>query len=240
MKKNKPEERLYTGADSEMRQNMRTMRGHYLSNLAVFAAFNPTFTAAFGTQWLAALDAADTAKPGAALRSELREETQTVDALMDQARIQVQALFYYVEQAFPNNPGRLDQYGKSQYIAARKKHDKMRALLPGALQAATRDQAELAKHGFGPDKLAALAQLTQELEQADTDQEMRKGTNSEGSDDYVRIQNAAYAFGQQVSKAAKTAFVGQPVKARLFLLSSAGANGAQPVGAPPTIPGSAH
>ncbi|GAA3932239.1 hypothetical protein [Hymenobacter algoricola] len=221
MKQTKPEDRQYAGPDSEMRQNMRTMHSHYLADLTAFTAFNPTFSAAFGTQWLMALEAADAAKPGAALRHELKEDTQAVDALMDKARTQVQALFYYVEQAFPNNPGRLDQYGKKQYAQARQKHDKMRALLPGALQAATRDQAQLTPHGFSAAKLADLRQLAQDLEAADTGQEMRKGTNTEGSDDYVRVQNAAYQFGQQVSRAAKVAFVASPVKQQLYRLSTA-------------------
>ncbi|MCB2407457.1 hypothetical protein [Hymenobacter lucidus] len=220
MKKNKPEARQYLSPDSVMRQDMRTMHGHYLNDLAAFAAFNPTFTAAFGQQWLAALEAADAATSGTALRSDLKEDTQEVTTLMDQARTQVQALFYYVEQAFPNNAGRLDQYGKKQYAQARQKHDKMRALLPGAIGSATRDQAELSKHGFGAEKLAALQQLAKDLDRADTDQEMRKGSNTEGSDDYVRLQNVAYSFGQQLSKAAKVAFVAEPLKQQLYRLAA--------------------
>ena len=215
----KPTERQYDQPDSEMRQRMRTMHGHYLNDLAAFTAFNPALTAAFGTQWAAALDAADQATSGTTLRGDLREDTQTVETLMDHARTQVQQLFYYVEQAYPNNAGRLDQYGKAQYPGARQKHDKMRALLSAALASATRDQAALAPHGFGPDKLAALAQVTQDLERADTDQEIRKGTNTEGSDEYVRRQNAAYAFGQQVSRAAKIVFASDAVKQRLYRLA---------------------
>jgi hypothetical protein len=211
MKRTKAEVRLYTIADSEMRQDMRTMHGHYLSDMA-----------AFGTQWLAAIGAADLAKPGAALRSDLKEDTQEVEALMEQARTQVQTLFYYVGQAFPGNAARLDQYGKKQYEQARKKHDKMRALLSLAIEAAERDQDELAEKGFKPAQLAALIQLAEDLEGANTDQEMRKGTNTEGSDDYIRIQNAAYTFGQQVSKAAKVAFAQDPVKQKLYLLGGSG------------------
>ncbi|RYU79895.1 hypothetical protein [Hymenobacter persicinus] len=219
MPKLKPEIRLFPTSDSKMRQDMRTMHRHYLADLPAFTAFNPTFSAAFGAQWGAALDAAEAATPGRILRGSLKEDTQTVDALMDQARTQLQALFYYVEQAFPRNPGRLDQFGKKQYGPARQQHDKMRALLPGAIQAAERDLAELTKHGFSAAKLAALTQLAQDLAAADTDQEMRKGTNLEGADDYVRLQNAVYRFGQQVSKAAKVALTAEPVKQQLYRLS---------------------
>ena len=223
----KTTERQYDQPDSEMRQRMRTMHGHYLADVAAFTAFNPTLTPAFGTQWAAALDAADQATSGTTLRGNLKQDTQTVETLMDQARTQVQMLFYYVEQAFPNNPGRLDQYGKPQYAAARQSHDKMRTLLATALTSATRDQAALAPHGFGPDKLAALTEVTQNLSRADTDQEIRKGTNTEGADAYVQLQNAAYAFGQQVSRAAKVAFAQDPVKQRLYRLSDpASTNGA--------------
>jgi len=219
MKKHKPEERLYSGADSEMRQAMRAMHGHYLTDQEALGAFNPTFTAAFGTQWLAALVVAEKAKPGVALREDLKENTQEVEALMEKARNEVQTLFYYVEQAFPGNAARLDQYGKKQYPSARKKHDKMCALLALATEAATRDQSALAAKGFTADRLAALLQLAKDLQAADTAQEMRKGTNTEGSDDYVHLQNAAYKFGQQVSKAAKVAFFQDPVKQKLYRLS---------------------
>ncbi|PJJ47892.1 hypothetical protein [Hymenobacter chitinivorans] len=221
MKKNQPEERQYSGPDSTMRQNMRTMHGHYLKDVAAFTAFDPKLTAAFGTQWLAALDQADKATSGTTLRGGLKENTQDVEALMEQARTQVQALFYYVEQAYPNNAGRLDQYGKKQYVPARKKHDKMRALLETAVATATRDLADLSGHGFGAPKLATLKQLSQDLNQADTTQEVRKGSNTEGSQDYVRLQNQAYGYGQQLSKAAKRAFPTDPVKQKLYLLTDA-------------------
>ncbi|UOQ52891.1 hypothetical protein [Hymenobacter cellulosivorans] len=221
MSKKKPEVRQYLSTDSKMRQDMRTMHGHYLTDLAAFTAFNPTFTAAFGQQWLAALEAAEQATSGTTLRGDLKEDTQTVESLMEQARTQVQALFYYVEQAFPKNPGRLDQYGKKQYTQARQKHDKMRALLPTALSAATRDLTELSKHGFTAAKLEALEQLTKDLDRADTAQEIRKGANTEGSNDYVRLQNHAYSFGQQLSKAAKRAFESDPLKQKRYRLAEA-------------------
>jgi hypothetical protein len=96
----------------------------------------------------------------------------------------------------------------------------MRALLPTAISSATRDQTELAKHGFGAEKLAALQQLAKDLDRADTTQELRKGSNTEGADSYVRLQNAAYSFGQQVSKAAKVAFVAEPLKQQLYRLAA--------------------
>ncbi|MBG8552636.1 hypothetical protein [Hymenobacter guriensis] len=220
-----PITRLYTGSDATMRQQMRTMQGHYLTDQAAFAAFNPSFTAAFGTSWAAALDAADAATPGAGRVGELKEDTQAVEAVMEKARTQVQGLFYFVEQAYPGNKARLDQYGKKLYEKARNNHDKMRELLELAATAAERDKVALAAKGFSAAKLTALKAFPDQLTQANTTQEMKKGTNVEDGDGFVQLQNAAYGFGRQVSEAAKVAFAGDYAKQQLYRLTAPAAAG---------------
>lgn len=211
-----------------MRQQMRTMHAHYEANQADFQAFNPAFDAAFGAHWLAALDAADAAPTHEVRAGELKEHTAAVLDMMAQAQRAVQTLFYYVGQAFPHNAGRLDQYGRRGYAAARDSQDKMRTLLATAVASATRDQAALAAAGYSAAQLAALSALADQLSAANTTQEVKKGANAEGSDDYVTAQNLAYGYGQQVSAAAKVLFADDATTLALFRLGG----GAAPGGAP--------
>ncbi|MDB5234408.1 MAG: hypothetical protein JWR44_1401 [Hymenobacter sp.] len=44
--------RHYSQPDAAMRQDIRTMHGHYLAHQAAFQGFNPDFDADFGTEWL--------------------------------------------------------------------------------------------------------------------------------------------------------------------------------------------
>lgn len=204
-----------------MRSRMRTMHGHYLTDAAAFAALNPTLGGPFGASWLAAIDAADKAPNADVRRGELSEDTAAVGSGMERARRTVQSVFYYVEQAFPNNKGRLNQYGKDRYRDAYNDPEEMRALLDMATQAAERDQAELAAKGFSAQALADLKALADQLDQIDTTQEMQKGTNQEGTDTYVQLQNVAFGFGQQLNKAAKVVFAADDTKRRLYRLSDA-------------------
>lgn len=217
--------RHYISADADMRQQLRTMYGHYLTNQAAFQAFSPEFDAAFATHWLAALDLADTTPTHAVRVGELKENTAAVETVMSQAQQAVQALFYFVGRAFPHNAGRLDQYGRRTYAAARDDHDKMRTLLQTAFTAATHDHAELAAKGYGATQLAALGTLAGQLTATNTTQEIKKGSNTEGADHYVTVQNLAYGFGQQASAAAKVLFATDATKLKTFRLSATAPTG---------------
>ncbi|GAB3576664.1 hypothetical protein GCM10027345_13580 [Hymenobacter daeguensis] len=202
-----------------MRQDMRTMYQHYLTHQAAFQTFNPEFDAAFGTDWLAAIDTADTTPPGAVRVGELKEDTAEVGNTMAQAQAAIQSLFYFVGRAFPHNAGRLATYGRSTYDAARDNHDKMRALLQTAFTSATRDKTALATKGYTPAMLAALGALVEQLTDTNTTQEVKKGTNTEEGDHYVTTQNLAYGYGQEVSAAAKVLFAEDAATLRLFRLT---------------------
>ena len=219
MKSENLEVRQYSGSDAAMRSQMRTMHGHYLADAAAFAALNPDLGGRFGTDWLAAVEAADKAPNVDVRRGELREDTATVEEQMELARRTAQSVFYYVDQAFPKNTGRLSQYGKDRYQKAFNNADEMRLLLDMAATAAERDQAELAAKGFSAAQLAGLKALADSLDVADTSQEMRKGINQEGTGDYVQAQNRAYSFGQQLSKAAKVVFAQDASKQQLYRLN---------------------
>ena len=210
--------RLYIVADATMRQAQRTMHAHYLSHETAFGAFNPEFDAGFGTRWLAALDAADSAADHTVRVGALMEDTAAVQARMAQARQALQRLFYFVGQAFPGSAGHLEQVGQRGYLAARKQTDKMASLLQMAFVVATRDAAVLAAKGFSAALLAELGELATALPAAATTQALAKGTKAEGRAEYIAVQNAAYAFGQAASAAAKVLFADARATQRLFRL----------------------
>ncbi|MFD2721589.1 hypothetical protein ACFST9_22935 [Hymenobacter monticola] len=218
MKKTTEVLRHYSQPNAAMRQDMRTMHGHYLTHQARFQAFNPDFDKDFGAEWLAALDLADTTPDHTVRAGELKEETAGVDDVMTRAQRAAQTLFYYVGRAFPGNAGRMSTYGRKTYDAARDHQEKMRTLLQNAFAAATRDHAALAAKGYTATQLAELGALAEELTSANTDQELKKGTNTEGRDYYVTVQNHAYGYGQETSAAAKVLFADDKATQKLFRL----------------------
>jgi len=217
----KSEVRQYSEADADMRQRMRTMHGHFMTDAAAFSGLNPELGGSFAATWLAAIAAADRATPGTVRVGALKETTSDVETVMARAREQVQALFYYVEQAFPKNEGRLEQYGKKRYEKARDSHELMQALLAMAVSSAERDEAALAAKGYPATKRQELQQLGEQLTTANTTQEQKKGTNKEDGSGYLGLQNAAYAFGQQVNRAAKVLFAANAIRRQLYRLSDA-------------------
>ncbi|GAB3872870.1 hypothetical protein GCM10028824_23760 [Hymenobacter segetis] len=211
--------RHYSSSAAAMRQDMRTMQAHYLSHQAAFQAFNPEFDAAFGTDWLAAIDLADTTPDNTVRVGELMEDTAEVASAMAQAQGALQSLFYFVGRAYPHNVGRMATYGRSNYETARNSHDKMRTLLQTAFASATRDKTDLAAKGYTAAQLATLGTLVTELADTNTTQEVKKGTNQEGTDHYLTTQNLAYGFGQEASAAAKVLFAADAATLKLFRLS---------------------
>ncbi|MDB5271377.1 MAG: hypothetical protein JWP58_4417 [Hymenobacter sp.] len=222
--------RGYIVADATMRQDQRTMHAHYLNHEAAFRAFNPEFDAGFGGRWLAAIEAAEHAPGHTERTGALMELTTGQTAAMDQARQALQRLFYFVGQAFPGIVGHLDQYGRRGYLAARKQTDKMGGLLQIAFAAATRDADALAAKGFSAALLAELGALATALPAAATAKAIQKGTNAEDHARYVAAQNAAYAYGQAASAAAKICFTERATIA-LFRLGSPAGHG--PAATPP-------
>ena len=211
--------RVYTESDAAMRARMRTMHGHYLTDAAAFAAVNPELGGTFGADWLKAIEVADKAPNVDVRRGTLSEDTAVVGSEMERARRMAQSVFYYVEQAFPKNKGRLTQYGKDRYRKASNDPEEMRLLLDMASEAAERDKKELEAKGFKAGQLAELKALADELDRVDTKQEMQKGTNQEDTGGYVRTQNAAFGFGQQLNKAAKRVFPDNVTRRQLYRLS---------------------
>lgn len=211
------------------------MHGHYLTDAAAFAALNPDLGGTFGADWLAAIDKADKAPNVDVRRGTLSEDTTAVGDEMERARRMAQSVFYYVEQAFPKNKGRLTQYGKDRYRKAYDDPEEMRLLLDMAAEAAERDKVALDAKGFKAGQLAELKALADELDRVDTKQEMQKGTNHEDTGGYVRLQNAAYGFGQQLNKAAKQVFPTNATRRQLYRLSDDGPDDAKP-GGPNTPP----
>jgi hypothetical protein len=210
--------RHYSSSAAAMRQDMRTMHAHYLTHQAAFQAFNPEFDAAFGTDWLAAIDLADTTPDNTVRVGELMEDTAAVQDAMTRAQQAVQSLFYFVGRAYPHNAGRMATYGRSSYETARNSHDKMRTLLQTAFASATRDKTDLAAKGYTAAQLAALGALVAELADTNTTQEVKKGTNQEGTAHYLTTQNLAYGYGQEVSAAAKVLFAQDAATLKLFRL----------------------
>jgi hypothetical protein len=220
-----PLNRLYTGADDAMRQGQRTLREHYTANAKAFEKFNPAvFTEDYAARWSTAQEAADTADPGSVRAGTLHEDTTAVEGKMAEARTAVQRLFYAAGQAYPGNPGRLNQYGKNRYEQARDSHDHMITLLDLAHDAANRplDALALAKHGWGITATAGLETLGLALAGANTTQETQKGTGVEDGQTYIVQQNGLYRFGQQASLGAKTLFADDFPKRQLFALTEGG------------------
>ena len=225
MADNQPEERAYNSADDVMRQRQRTLREHYVANENAFRGLNPmVFDATFTPLWDARQEAAEAAQPGSVRAGILHEETKAVSTKLDECRAALKRLFYAAGQAFPGNAGRLNQYGKNRYEAARKNPPAMITLLDLALDAASRpaDALALATYGWSAADTLSLGTLGLSLTAAATTQQTQKGTGVEEGQSYVGLQNALYRCGQQVSLAAKTLYADDFAKRQLFDLTEGG------------------
>jgi hypothetical protein len=133
-----PIKRLYTVADAYIIQFAKTLRGVFINDQATFVARDPSFNTPYETDWLNAINAAEAQDSDETVDDQLTQLTAVVDAEMELCRILFQDAKPFIRKAFPNMPGRWNEFGFDDYDAARKNQPFMLEFMSNFHKAATR------------------------------------------------------------------------------------------------------
>jgi hypothetical protein len=221
----KPITRDYKVSDLYMQEFSATMLDHFIDEQAAFSAFDADFANPFEADWQALLDAALAFPTDETVVDQLQQLTADVEAAIEAGQVKFRSSRYFIEKAFPNNPGIRDEFGFDDFEKARRTQMGMVQFMQKFFDTATKYAAQLAAAGYDAAAVAEIETLANTLVVANRAQEKFKGTRSVTAQDRVNAMNAVWNITVRVSKAGKIIFMNDPAKYQLFLLPASSETG---------------
>lgn len=212
-------ERKFKGSDAAFIEQAKTIRNHLQTYHADFSAFDPTLDATFIEALTAAIAEVDAGRDDVAHKEMVRQQTEAVQAAMDQCRTVYKRLKYFVEQTF-SSKGVQNEFGLGQFKTVRDSQPKMIQFMGTLKTTAAKYSAQLTAHGCPADLIASIETAIAALDTANQGQESAKGERTVATEVRVEKLNAVYDRLMRVSAAAKIVFEGDATRLALFHLKN--------------------
>ena len=210
--------RLFSGSDADMLQASRVMQGIFVEDLTSFTAFDNSFAEPFADNWLAKIDECSAIVWDSSYVDTQAALTQKVEDKMEECRVFVATMKYFVEKAFPDQREIQSRFGFDDYEKARRSQTKMIQFLGILSKTAGEYSAQLTAAGFTQEKIDQISTLQTGLTNADYEQELSKKKRPLVTQERIRSLNECYEFLQKVSKAGKLIFAADYAKYQQYLL----------------------
>ncbi|MCF8257851.1 MAG: carboxypeptidase-like regulatory domain-containing protein [Flavobacteriales bacterium] len=195
--------RLYKVADAYIIEFAKTLRGLFITDQAAFVARDLSFASPYENTWLAAIDAAEAQPSDQGVEAELTQLTADVDAQMELCRNTFQDAKPFIKKAFPDMPGRWNQFGFADYDRVRKNQAFMIQFMDDLHAAAVRYAPELNAANFTPAMVAELETRKSALDTANDAQEQFKKMMLNATEQRVIALNTMYGFCTTVCETGK-------------------------------------
>ena len=198
--------RAYKGSDDYMLETSNTLHSLFLANVADFTALDTTLTAAYGTTWLAAIDAAGTVVRDSQVKDILAQHTNDVLAQMELCKIKYNEVKFFANKVFPKDKARQAEFGTDTYIDARRSQSKMISFLDEMHKACVKYQAQLIAGGLTALKITEIQTLRTNLQNLNTTQESYIKARPVLTQDRIIILNTCYDYTRTVIEAAQVIY----------------------------------
>ena len=212
--------RVYKGSDAQMTESARVVHSLMVSDLVKFTAFDSTLTAAFGTQFLAAIVAAETVVADTAVLDIQVQKTELIQTAMEKAKGKYADVKYFVQKTFPLSSATQNEFGLNDYDRARKSSTQMIQFLDEMSKACVKYQAQLIAKGFSAAAIAEILTIRTELQTSNTNQEVFKKQRPKLTEDRVVILNNCYELLTQVNAAAQRVYKDDFAKQKQFVYNA--------------------
>ncbi len=209
--------RNFTGSDVFMTENARVTHALVNLDLAKFTAFDNTITATSQTQFLAAINAADTVIADSAVVDQMVQTTETVSLAMEKAKVKYNEVKYFVQKAFSLSPGTQNEFGLNDYAYAKRTDKRMIAFMDEMSKAAVKYQAKLITAGYTAAGVTAIQTIRTELLNANLTQEVFKKQRPKLTEDRIIILNACYSKLSNINAGAQLVYINDFAKQNQFV-----------------------
>jgi hypothetical protein len=223
----KPRERLFDIDDALLMQRSRTLRQHFINNLAAFTALDADLNNTFADNWLLAIEECENCPTDETMNDELRDRTLTLEKGRSDCLEAANDLKYYVEKAFPGTDEQPDltksmlrEFGFTERAQVRQKSMELIAwLLVMGKMAQDEYPAELAAVNMPAAVLTTISQTAEALLEAKMKQELFKRQILRTTRLRIVQLNALYKFYTTVHLAAQSVFKDDDERRALFNLT---------------------
>lgn len=215
-------ERTYEGSDNYMVQTSLTLHGLLTADLADFTAFDGDIDAGFLADWLAAIQAADGVVRDQVVQDVIEGQTSAVLAKMELCRKKYNEVKYFAGKAFPGNKPVMDEFGTEDYPKARNRQGKLIELMGILHKAADKYKVQLIAQAYSQPRIDEILTLRNELQAANTDQDVAIKGRPVLSNERVQVLNSAYKFTAQVCEVAQLIYADNQVKRDQYVYNPGG------------------
>lgn len=219
--------RSFNGSDVYLTETARTTHTLFTADLAKFTAFDPTMTAAFATQFLAAVTAAEVVVADTAIVQQLGQKTELVATAMEKAKSKYNDVKYFAQKAFPDSPATQGEFGLNNYDKARKSTPQMIQFLDEMSKACIKYQTQLLDKGYSEAAIAEIQTIRTELLNSNAGQEVFKKQRPKLTEDRIIILNTCYNWVTQVNAAAQLVYKTDLAKQKQFVYNPSSASASE-------------
>ncbi len=215
--------RLYSGTDAYMAESARTIHQLLTTDVAQFSAFSSRFNAAYLTDFLAKIDAADAVITDESIISQQITKTEAVLTAMDRARLLYRRAKAYAELTFADTRPVLIQEFTRGYAEARQNQPKMIVFLEMLWNTVNTHSDALkdpTKGGMPNNFADEIEALREELQSKNVTQETFINTRTTLAESRINTLNACYTKMTEVNNFAQVVFEDSPAKRSIYTYRS--------------------
>jgi hypothetical protein len=212
-------QRDFTMDDLLMLERAQVFHNGFINDKALFEADYPYMADPYAANFQTAIDDADAIPSGAEYDSEIADKTAELNAQLPIGQKALKKLYSYVELAW-DSTAKLNRFGKNKYDKSRSSQLKLKELLELAHR-----QAELPAHkttllavGYTQAAIDNLETIANTIDALNAEQEDMLAARGDKTQARITAYNEVFAYMQQINKASKIVFDGNPAKIDFYLL----------------------
>ncbi len=203
--------------DSVFAEKQRTFRAHYLSHLSDFTAFDANLTNGYAADWLLGIEAFEAHPTDEVMQDDIAIATEELMEKRSTCWRAMSDLEYYVKRAFPDNKGKLREFGFPRTTTERDR-SVIRLVLNvfTMLRVANHYNTELTAAGLPPVVITNLETFGRKLADAEIEQEFRKRMRIGAAETRTTLYNTVFKIYARVRDAAKVIYYKKPETKQLW------------------------
>ncbi len=221
----KKETRKFAMSDPDLLEAARLTHGYFETDKVDMVAFDGTVADPFADDYLAEIDAVEAMSGDDIIIDELAESTVTVEEAMSAGRYGFQSLKYFIERAFPEDVTIWNQFGYNDYETDNRSQARFIQFLLKAHKTSVKYAAKLNTVGCTNARIAGIKTLAEDLQDFNQEQETKKGTRPEDTENRVKGLNRIWATLSRIRRLGKLVYVSNFGKYQRYLGPSASSSG---------------
>jgi len=219
------ERRIFSYSDLVMFQIAHVIRDCFHIDLADFTAFDLDLNAAYHTNLVNLIVAAEDAPDHEYLMDQLAQKTVIVEENMTLCRNTTQLMKPFIEKAFPGKKATWNLFGYDDYDDARNSQHKMYNFMKKLYKTAILYAAELIAAGFTQIKIDKLQTCYLDLMRADDEQESFKIEIKKMTNERIEMLNAVWSIVLNICRIGKLIYADNYGKYQQYVLYHSSSEG---------------